>query len=122
MRLIIGGYDFTRCAVIGTNSIKEADFPRETWTDGNGRTHRVGIIKKAVGSIDLLLRTQNDVDNFKELMCNGINSGGYVSVTTKMVNTGQEKTFDAFIDADPVENVINERLSIEQFTLTIEEA
>lgn len=122
MRLIIGGYDFTKHVVVGSNSINETRIAKETWQDGNGRNHRVGIVKKAYGSVDILLRTKEAVDNFKELMKNGIDPGGYVSVTATMVNTGQEKTFDAFIESEPVEDVLNERLSLAQFTLTIEEA
>lgn len=122
MKLIINGYDYTRFVVVGSNSLNERRVPIATWTDGNGRNHKSGILKKVSGTVDIFLRTKESVRKFKELQENGIDEGGCVTVTATIINTGQEKTFDAFIEAELVEDLYNERLSIAPFTLTIEEA
>lgn len=122
MKLIINGYNYTRFVVVGSNKINEQSIPRETWVDGNGRTRKSGIIKKISGSVEIFLRTRESVNAFRELMRNGINDGGYVTVTATVVNTGDERTFDAFIETELLEDLFNERISIAPFELTIEEA
>lgn len=122
MDLIINGYNYKRFVVVGSNKINEQRIPRETWVDGNGRTRKSGIIKKISGSVDIFLRTRESVNAFRELMKNGINDGGYVTVTTTIINTGEEKTFDAFIETELAEDLFNERISVAPFTLNIEEA
>lgn len=121
MKLIINGYNYTRFVLMGTNALNDVIVAKETWEDGNGKTHKSGIRKKAIGEVELLLRTREAVNQFRNLM-QTVGSGGLTSITATMVNTGLEKTFDAYIEAELSEDIYNEHVSISKFRLNIEEA
>lgn len=118
----IGEYDFTRCIVVGSAMINDTDFPTAVWTDGNGVTHKSGIKTKAAGSIDLHMRDDTYLQNFRTALKTLKTEGGYYPVTAFINNIGEERTINAFLTATPAEDIVGSRRTLADFTLTVEEA
>lgn len=117
----IGNYDFTKCIIVGTATVNDVDVPTAIWTDGNGITHKSGIKTKAMGSIDLHMRDDTFLQNFRTALKTLKSEGGYYSVTAYINNMGEERTFNAFLTATPADEVIGIRNTLADFSLTIEE-
>lgn len=117
----IGEYDFTRCIVVGSATVNDIDIPTLVWTDGNGITHKSGIKTKASGTIDLHMRDDSFLANFRNALKTLKSEGGYYPVTAFINNTGEEKPFNAFLTATPSEDIVGNRRTLADFSITIEE-
>lgn len=122
MILKIGGVDFTRCVIVGSHTINDVDIPTYTWTDGSGRTRKSGIKVKAMGSVDLHMRDDTYLQQFRDVMKNMKDEGGCYEVTTFINNTGEDRTFRAFLSATPAEDFIGHRKTLADFSVTIKES
>lgn len=117
----IGEYDFTRCVIVGSASINNVDVPTATWKDGNGVSHRSGIKTKAMGSIELHMRNDEYLEEFRTAINTLKNEGGHYPVTAYINNIGADRTFNAFLTATPAEDFVGERKTLADFSITVEE-
>lgn len=70
----------------------------ESWTDGNGATHRVQYRTRISGEFHIGFESDAGLATFQTLLTNSITADGYYTVTAYVNNTGTLETISAYID------------------------
>lgn len=70
----------------------------DTWTDGNGITHRCIRRTRISGRAKLGFTSATDFTSFQTALAAAKNADGYYSVTAYVNNIGSSETFNAYID------------------------
>lgn len=96
--LEIGGTDVTAYLDIQNYQMNREDV-YDTWTDGNGRDHRVITRTRARGKTKAGFRSAAAFAAFCALLANAKQTGGWYNVRAYISNTGATESFQAFIDA-----------------------
>ena len=70
----------------------------ESWTDGNGVTHRNFTRTRISGRAKLGFTSAADFASFQTALAAAKNVNGYYTVTAYVNNLGSSETFNAYID------------------------